>query len=195
MNTIVRLGSATPTIVERSPKICTVLPMTDESPPNFRCQNPWLKIVICGGSLAGSNGSGLPSGPFGGGGGGAASASTKLRPKAMRVPSNVKKFGVTPATAICSGLASSPTNGPGNVKIPAIDWNAVARSRRSGQSPGMIGKSTTFRVRMSDLISASRFGCAYGSGRSSTAFTTLKIAVVAPVPSAIVMTAVRVNAG
>ena len=115
-------------------------------------------MVICGGSLAGSNGSGLPSGPFGGGGGAAPSASTKLRPNAMRAPSTVKKFGVTPATTTCSGLPSSPTRGPGNAAIPAIDSNAVARSRRSSQSPGMIGKSMTLRARMSDLTRARRFG-------------------------------------
>ncbi len=127
--------------------------------------------------------------------GAAPSASTKLRPKAMRAPSTVKKFGVTPATTICSGLASSATNGPGNAAIPAIDSNAVALEFRSSQSPGAIGKSTTFRVRMSDLIKANRSGCTYGRGRNSTAFTTLKIAVVAPTPSAIVTMAVRVKAG
>jgi hypothetical protein len=40
-----------------------------------------------------------------------------------------------------------------------------------------------------------RAASVYGSGRSSTAFTTLKIAEVAPMPSAIVRTAVIANAG
>jgi hypothetical protein len=42
------------------------------------------------------------------------------------------------------------------------------------------------RARSSDQTSTSRSGSAYGSGRSSTALTTLKMAVQAPMPSAIV---------
>ena len=41
----------------------------------------------------------------------------------------------------------------------------------------------------------SRSGSAYGSGRSSTPFTTVKIVVVAPIPSASVATATAVNPG
>ncbi|MBV8812760.1 MAG: hypothetical protein JO033_29155 [Acidobacteriaceae bacterium] len=33
-------------------------------------------------------------------------------------------------------------------------------------------------------MTASRSGCGYGSGRSSRAFTTLKIALLAPIPIA-----------
>jgi hypothetical protein len=40
-----------------------------------------------------------------------------------------------------------------------------------------------------------RSGSAYGSGRSSTALTTVKIAVVAPIPSANVTTAIKVKPG
>src|SRR5262245_50844797 len=40
-----------------------------------------------------------------------------------------------------------------------------------------------------------RDGSLYGSGRSSTAFVTLKIAVLAPIPSAIVSAAVSVKTG
>ncbi len=45
------------------------------------------------------------------------------------------------------------------------------------------------------MITSSRFGLAYGSGRSSTALVTLKIALLAPIPSARVRTDVTVNAG
>ena len=45
------------------------------------------------------------------------------------------------------------------------------------------------------LILTSRSGSRYGSGRSRTAFTTLKIAVLAPMPSARVSTAIAVNPG
>src|SRR5215471_8847889 len=37
--------------------------------------------------------------------------------------------------------------------------------------------------------------CGYGKGSKSVASTTVKIAVVAPIPSAIVITAVKVNPG
>ena len=53
----------------------------------------------------------------------------------------------------------------------------------------------TLRLRRSDQIVPSRAASLYGSGRSSTAFTTLKIADVAPMPSAMVSTAVMANAG
>jgi hypothetical protein len=38
-------------------------------------------------------------------------------------------------------------------------------------------------------------GSLYGNGRSNTALTTLKIAVFAPMPSASVMTAIKVKPG
>lgn len=48
---------------------------------------------------------------------------------------------------------------------------------------------------MSLVTIARRDGSAYGSGRSMTAFTTLKIAVLAPMPSASVMSAVIAKPG
>jgi hypothetical protein len=44
----------------------------------------------------------------------------------------------------------------------------------------------------SDII---RSGWSYGSGRKSTALTTVKIAVVAPIPNASVATAIEVKPG
>ncbi len=41
----------------------------------------------------------------------------------------------------------------------------------------------------------SRSGWSYGNGRKSTAFTTLKIAVFAPIPSANVRMATHANVG
>ena len=64
--------------------------------------------------------------------------------------------------------------------------DCCCRSRRSG---GENGQSFTLRARSSPQISTSRCALAYGSGRSSTALTTLKIAVQAPMPSAIVTVA------
>ncbi len=65
----------------------------------------------------------------------------------------------------------------------------------SHRSDGAMKKSYTFRFRMSLVTIARRDGSAYGSGRSITAFTTLKIAVLAPMPSASVMRAVIANPG
>jgi len=44
-------------------------------------------------------------------------------------------------------------------------------------------------------IHTRRLGCSYGSGRSITALTTLKIAVLAPMPRATVSTTAKVNSG
>ena len=66
----------------------------------------------------------------------------------------------------------------------ALDWSC--RSRKSG---GENVQSLTFRARSSPHTMTRRDASAYGSGRSRTAFTTLKIAVQAPMPSAIVIVA------
>jgi hypothetical protein len=46
-----------------------------------------------------------------------------------------------------------------------------------------------------DHTSTSRSDCGYGSGRSKTASTTLKIAVLAPMPNASVSTVTTANPG
>ena len=65
--------------------------------------------------------------------------------------------------------------------------SAVDCCRRSRKSGGENGQSLTLRVRSSPHTSPGAARSAYGSGRSSTALTTLKIAVQAPMPSAIVI--------
>src|SRR6266702_5973052 len=52
------------------------------------------------------------------------------------------------------------------------------------------GKSRTLRLRRSLQAMTRRSGSLYGSGRKSTALVTLKIAVLAPTPNAIVSAAV-----
>src|SRR6187397_1991609 len=51
------------------------------------------------------------------------------------------------------------------------------------------------RARKSAYSTTRRSGSLYGSGRSSTALVTLKMAVLAPMPSAMVDAAVRVTMG
>ena len=123
------------------------------------------------------------------------SASVKSRPGATAPPSMAKKFGVTNAARIWSDVPSSFTSEMRNEKKPVIPENWRMFSCMSRRSPGASGKSRTFRLVRSAVISASWPGSLYGSGRSSTALTTLKIAVVAPMPRASVMSAVSVNAG
>ena len=58
-----------------------------------------------------------------------------------------------------------------------------------------MGKSITLRAVRSFWIRTSRPGSWYGNGRSNTVLTTLKIAVVAPMPSAMVTIAVAAKPG
>jgi hypothetical protein len=59
--------------------------------------------------------------------------------------------------------------------------------KRRRPPPGNAGNSVYMRTSFS--------GSLYGNGRSTTAYTTLKIAVVAPIPSARQRTAAAVNPG
>ena len=72
---------------------------------------------------------------------------------------------------------------------------AVLRARQSAR---FAGAATVCVQPLSGLvseISTSRSGCAYGSGRSSTARATVNIAVVAAMPTASVRMATTANAG
>jgi hypothetical protein len=64
-------------------------------------------------------------------------------------------------------------------------------TRSPPESLGVTRPLSAYRVRTDTTRSAP----GYGSGRRSTALTTLKIAVVAPTPSAIVSSATAVNDG
>jgi hypothetical protein len=72
---------------------------------------------------------------------------------------------------------------------------AFVPSRRSMKSALENGRSRTFRLLRFTLAITSRPGSMYGSCCNRTAFATLKIAVLAPMPSASVVTAVTVNPG
>jgi hypothetical protein len=127
---------------------------------------------------------------------GVASSSMKSRPIRMRAPRSLKRFGVAAPTRICSGsppLSAIVARLAGT--MPAMSSKTLVdccvRSRKSG---GAKGQSFTFRARSSPHSRTSRCASVYGSGRSRTAFTTLKIAVHAPMPSAIVIVATAANA-
>ena len=104
-------------------------------------------------------------------------------------------FGVTPATRIMRASPRSSNIGCWNVVNPATSSNALTVVRRSAKSAGAMGKSRTFRADRSPVTNASRSLFSYGSGWSSTVLMTLKIAVVAPMPRAIVTSAVTEKTG
>ncbi len=96
----------------------------------------------------------------------------------------------------------SVSGAPTPVRSGPHPWYAAmeANVRFSAcQSPKSGGESHSGaarpRVRVSVQSCTSRSDCGYGSGRNSTERTTLKIAPLAPIPSARVSSATAVNAG
>src|SRR4030081_1257500 len=69
------------------------------------------------------------------------------------------------------------------------------RSCQAANSCAEIGRFALPEFARRSHTTTSRSGSLNGNGRSSTALTTLKIAVFAPMPSASVMTATAVNPG
>ena len=140
------------------------VPITRWSPPNRRIQNPWLRTAVRGAP-------------------GASCSGAKSWPCSGRAPSIGSRFDETRITPTRSG---SP--------LPVIfrfDPNAIASCSKpvwcvlmskycavENQSSSMFRPGDRFhRI-------ASRSASAYGSGRTSSAYATLKIAVFAPMPIA-----------
>ena len=92
-----------------------------------------------------------------------------------------------------SGAAAPDTSiGSGDMAAVRSNAAAVANSRVSCAGIG-IGDEVIWGS--SSLTTTSRSPSANGSGRSSTALTTLKMAVVDPIPNAIDSTATSVKPG
>src|SRR5438034_11846465 len=72
--------------------------------------------------------------------------------------------------------------------------DALCRCQSSTFNPEL-RESVTPRLGLTEAIRTSRSGSRYGSGRSNTALTTLKMAVFATMPSASVSTATAVKPG
>jgi hypothetical protein len=72
---------------------------------------------------------------------------------------------------------------------------ALALRRRSKKSGAEKGRSTALRCLISAVATTSRSAALYGSGRNKTASATVKIAVLAPMPSATVMIATNASVG
>src|SRR6266566_3839973 len=134
--------------------------------------------------------------PGGGAGCGNPSASEKSRPSTILAPTKRKKFVVTTAERTCPGVPSSWRRMLRKVKTPARSWNvSFVPSRKSMKSSFEKGQSRTLRLRMSLAAMTSRSGSLYGRGRNRTALVTLKMAVLAPTPRAMVSAAVSAKIG
>ena len=78
---------------------------------------------------------------------------------------------------------------------PAMSVNTVLRARQSARFAGAATVCVQPLSGLTSEISTSRSGSANGSGRSSTAWTTVNIEVAAPTPMASVAIVTAANAG
>ena len=113
----------------------------------------------------------------------------------MRSPSTEKMLVVAWATLTSTASPLGPGTAFWNVATAARPSNVVDCARKSAKSGFENGQSRTLRARSSPQTIISRSASAYGSGRSKTAFTTLKMAVVAPIPRPSVSATVTENPG
>lgn len=151
----------------------TVRPMIAGSAPNRSRQSPSLRITTLS-----------PRRRF--------SSGTNVRPSAARTPRTENRSVDTSANGVRSRPSSADRMRDVSTKA-AIDVNARLRSRKSSRFSGDVGKSSPSGF--SSQMRTSRSGSSNDSGRSTTASSTLKIAVVAPMPSASVPTIMAVNPG
>ena len=122
------------------------------------------------------------------------SSSRKFRPIAGGRPSASRKPGDTASVRMRSG-SPVPVRFVAPSLNAAIAANDVASRRQSKKSAGDTApymRPSRGRCSASDMI---RSASAYGRGRQRTASTTLKIAVLAPMPRASAATATSVNDG
>jgi hypothetical protein len=166
----------TPTIWWGSPPSTNCRLSTSSAPPNRRCQKSWLTMTTRG--AFGTHSSGRNVRPFSGG-----------------TPSTSKYSCVTCSPFSISASPSPVSAGP-KKRIDAIDANVPVSACQSTRLPGVAHSlGGPPRLRMSCHTMTSSFAAGYGSGLSSTACTTVKIDVFAPMPSAMVRTAAAVKAG
>ena len=148
--------------------------MTLGSEPKRRCHSEWLRTTTCAPDRS--------------------SSGTNVRPSSAGTPNKSKRFAETRRPSSRSG---SPT--PVRLKlrsdiaaIPVKTVFCLCQSRKLGGEGVFFGKPRC--VAFSHIITSCS-GFLKGSGRSRTALTTLKIAVFAPMPSAITTMAILANAG
>ncbi|CAM4242417.1 hypothetical protein COEX109129_14910 [Corallococcus exiguus] len=169
-------GAITPTTVHGTgPPRFTARPSTSGLPPKRRCQSACDSTVTWGAP-------------------GASSPARSARPNCTRGPSTWKKSAVTSPACTFMGEASSRSAPSVTIAgaTPASPSKARVCSRRSIRSGGDVGPGPCWPTLNSRT---SRASSRRGNGRSSTACTTLKMATLAPMPSASVATATTVKVG
>ena len=162
-----------PTTVAGASSRSSVRPTMRGSEPNRRRQRASLRSTAAG-----------PPGR--------SSSAVKPRPMA----------GTTPSTAGASAVmypVRSRSGAPLPVRLTDPSAKAATRANdrvrsRSSQYSGTLSSACGSWVRCPQII-ARRSGRSYGSARRSTPFTTLKMAVLAPMPRASVINATAVNPG
>ncbi len=125
---------------------------------------------------------------------GRSSAARKPRPRAGGTPSVAKNPAVASAPSIRSGSPSPVKLTLERVKavIPANERLCARQSTKLGGEALKRGKP---RSGLASISSTSRSGSGYGSGAMSTVLTTLKMAVLAPIPRANARSAASERAG
>ena len=123
-----------------------------------------------------------------------ASSAEKVRPRAASAPRTEKKSAVTMPIRSCSG-SESPVRAAVFAQIAPKPEKRVERSRRSASSGPESGARGYPSSLMSDQTKASREGSWYGRGAIRTAWTTLKMAVLPPMPRASVRTVTAAKPG
>ena len=160
----------TPTTVYGSPFNVTGRPRIFGSPPKRRCQSRWLRMTSC-------------SRP------GSVSSGRNRRPRVGCTPSIGSTSSVRRTAWMLSG-SSVPVRFGVQLSAAPMLSNTVFCRRQSTKFAGATGLLAAVQQH-GELLRAAR----YGRGRRRTALTTLKIAVLAPMPSARASTAAAVKAG
>src|SRR5439155_2888323 len=151
----------TPTIVKLTPLSVTAVPTTCGSPPNRLCQSPWLNSATRS----------LPA---------LSSSAVKPRPTRGLTPRRVGRLALTRAPEMRSGR--SPSARLNATLAKAAIWpNELFCSCQLRKSLGVDSKCGNRGSHFSSSI-INLSGSRNGSGLSKTAWTTLKMAVFAPIP-------------
>jgi len=124
---------------------------------------------------------------------GESSSAVKSRPNSGDIPRTPKKSRVTRAPGTCSGV-------PGPVMLSGVSMNAAIFSNerlRACQSPKFCGLATLVLSPCSRCSQTMTRRSASGKGKGfrKTAFMTLNMAVLAPIPRTSARRAIRLNAG
>ncbi len=117
-----------------------------------------------------------------------------VRPISIDAPKSLKKSAETGMLLSRSGRSVFVRFTPGpftTSPYKAKSWSTSVCSRQNMN----IGTEVPSISWLPNMKLTMRSGSGYASGRSSTAFTTVKIAVLAPMPSASVRTATAVKPG